>query len=323
MSQRKRTKKSFSNVERNMSSSPSSNEEKRTDVNALEIKCDVGVPNVPKEKEIIDTKANRKRKASSNSSEGFKGNSKIKDLSIETNVPPTKKSKKDQIVDDFVLKMLPALRKEVKIRKKTKSAFNVRDFPQYFKTGSAEWLPTYSLSLFYFLGKNEIVCSQFGVFDGNKHMVKSIEGFNHVSLLISSLGEDIVNADEANLLMRRYGREWFKIPPKDYAKVMTAYRYGDNHQFKVILTGIFEDSFYDKDGKEVKTANPFYRYESVRVPPQKVKKEKLEQEKPVIVSSSSFKNDLVAKETNEEEEEDDDDRIIDLVSKDEDNEDFL
>jgi len=175
------------------------------------------------------------------------------------------KSKKEKALEDFMLIQLPALRKEVKLKKKDQSSFNVRDFPQYFKVGG-DFIPTYCLSLFNFLGKNEIVCTQYGVFEKNKHLVKTIEGFNHANLIIGSVGPDVLSPDEAEHMMKRFGREWFKIPAKDAPRVSTAYRFGDNHQFKVVLTGIYEDSFYDDNGDEIFTANPVLRYEPFRAP---------------------------------------------------------
>lgn len=184
-----------------------------------------------------------------------------------------KKSKKDILLEDFMLIQLPALRKEVKLRKKAESSFNVREYPLYFKPGG-DFTPTYCLSLFHFLGRNEIVCTQYGVFDSSRHMVKTVDGFNHANLIISSVGEDTLTPEEGEHMMRRFGREWFKIPAKDASKVSSAFRFGDAHQFKVILTGIYEDSFFGESGEEVKTANPVLRYEPYRAPAVAVKKPK-------------------------------------------------
>jgi hypothetical protein len=223
------------------------------------------LPDVPEKKEEPEKKPKRKRKSKADAHDG-------KDSGVaSSSAPPAKKSKKDQILEDFMITQLPALRKEIKLKKKEQSAFNIRDYPQYFKTGS-EFLPTYCLGLFNFLGKNEIVCTQYGVFQGSRHMVKTVDGFNHGNLIISSLGaSDTLSSDEIEHMMKRFGREWFKIPAKDAPRVASAYRYGDSHHFKVILTGIYEDSFFNEDGSEVKTANPVLRFEPVRAVSQKAK----------------------------------------------------
>jgi hypothetical protein len=231
---------------------------------------DSGEKDEPKDKEKEDSpspqkapSAKRKRKGKadvSNSSEGGEQNSN----------PIAKKSRKDQIVDDFILTQLPALRKEIKLKKKVEKQFNIREYPQYF-VQNAKCIPCYLLPLFHFLGRSEIVCSQYGVFNGNKHMVKTTEGFNHVGILTSSCPD--ISAEEASYLMTRFGREWFKIPAKDQARVASAYRYGDKHEFKVILSGIYEDSFFDDEGFEVFTINPVLRYEAVLKPSISKKKE--------------------------------------------------
>lgn len=190
---------------------------------------------------------------------------------LPTDVVPAKKAKakgksrKEKALEDFMLSQLPALKKEVKLKKKDQSVFNVRDYPQYFKIGG-DFVPTYCLSLFNFLGKNEIVCTQYGVFEGFKHLVKTVEGFNHANFIITSVGPDVLTPEEAEHMMKRFGREWFKIPAKDAPRVSSAFRFGDGHQFKVILTGIYEDSFFGEDGEEIRTANPVLRYEPFRAP---------------------------------------------------------
>lgn len=214
--------------------------------------------------ESVEKKIKRKRKAKAEPSSSSDG--------VPASAPPSKKSKKDQLIEDFMITQLPALRKEIKLRKKEQNSFNIRDYPEYFKPGGA-YLPTYCLSLFNFLGKNEIVCSQYGMFDRSRHMVKTNEGFNHASLIISSMG-DSISADEAEHMIKRFGREWFKIPAKDASRVATAFRFGDGHQFKVVLTGVYKDSFFGEDGEEVLTVNPVLRYEPIRASAPKAKKEK-------------------------------------------------
>jgi len=226
-----------------------------------------GVPDVPEKKEEPEKKPKRKRKSKADADAP-------KEPGVEvSSAPPAKKSRKEQILEDFMITQLPALRKEIKLKKKEQAAFNVRDYPQYFKSGG-DFTPTYCLSLFGFLGKNEIVCTQYGAFDGNRHMVKTTDGFNHVSLIIASLGaSDTLSPEEMEHMMKRFGREWFKIPAKDAPRVSSAYRFGDGHHFKVVLTGIYEDSFFGENGVEIKTANPVLRYEPVRAAAPKQKKE--------------------------------------------------
>jgi len=178
---------------------------------------------------------------------------------------PPKLSKKEQAVQDFMLDILPALKKNLKQKKSQSQAFRIRDHGEYF-TASSKFIPTYLLGLFHFLGVEEIVCSRYGNFD-SKHMVKTSAGFNHASLLINhcdSLGEN-----EISYLMKKFGKEWFKIPSKDGVKASSANRYGDKGDFRVILVGLYEDSFRDSEGAEVFTINPILRYEPV-----KAKKEK-------------------------------------------------
>lgn len=181
-----------------------------------------------------------------------------------------KKSKKDLIVSDFVSNMLPALRKEMKLKKKSSkiNLFNLRDYERYFK-GDSDFIATYSLSLFHFLDKNEILCTQYGCFDQKKHLVKSSDGFNHLNLLIHAIGDEIT-PEENSIMMTRYGREWFKIPPQDGPKAKTASRYGYNGQFKIVLISVYEDSYKDKEsGIEIHTLCPIYRYDQYH-PKQKV-----------------------------------------------------
>lgn len=221
-----------------------------------------------------EKKTKRKRKAKNDKLCKVSGGEEIEP-------PAPKKSKKDQLLEDFMMHQLPALRKEIKLRKKEEHSFNIRDYPDYFKP-SSKIRPTYCLSLFNFLGKNEIECTQYGVFEGNKHLVKTIDGFNHMNLILSSVGPDLISPEEAEHMMKRFGKEWFKIPAKDAPRVSTAFRFGDQHRFRVVLTGIYEDSFFGEEG-EIYTANPILRYEAIRPSPQKVKKEKKKEEEDVCV----------------------------------------
>lgn len=251
-------------------SEPSEQRESPTSEVSVESECVSIVPDEPKEEEISVKKIKRKRKKNVDVSDGPEGEKKT------TGAPPVKKSRKAQELDDFTMNLLPALKKDVKNQKKEKNTFNIRAYDRYFKEGS-EWVATYSLNLFYFLGKSEILCTEYGCFNG-KHMVKTIEGFNHATFITSSLKDDLLSSEEAEALMRRYGREWHKIPPKDSPKVSTAFEYGDHNQFKVILLNLYEDQYFTKGPEgnvvKVKTINPVYRYEAIRLPAPKEKKEK-------------------------------------------------
>jgi hypothetical protein len=232
----------------------------------IEVECASNVPGpVEEKKEVVEEKVKRKRKAKTeaapSSSDG-----------TQPPAPPTKKSRKDKLLDDFLMTQLPALQKDVKLKKKDQVAFHIRDYADYFKAGS-EWTPTYCLALFNFLGKNEILCDRYGVFEGGRHSIHTVDGFTHANIIQSSVG-DMLSPEETTFMMNRYGKEWFKIPAKDAPHVSTAYRFGDGHQFKVIIFGIEEGSFFGKDGKEILSLTPKLRYEAYKAPPEKVKKPK-------------------------------------------------
>ena len=232
----------------------------------VEVECASNVPDsVEEKKEVVEEKVKRKRKAkieaAPSSSDG-----------TTAPTPPTKKSRKDKLLDDFLITQLPALQKDVKLKKKEKKSFRIRDYADYFKAGS-EWTPTYCLALFNFLGKEEILCDRYGVFQGNRHCVHTLDGFTHASLIQSNAGH-MLSPEETHFIMNRYGKEWFKIPAKDAPNVTTAHRFGDAHQFKVIIFGIEEGSFYGKDGEEILSLTPKLRYEAYKAPPEKVKKPK-------------------------------------------------
>jgi len=232
----------------------------------VEVECASNVPEtVEEKKEVVEEKVKRKRKAKAeeapSSSDG-----------APAPAPPTKKSRKDKLLDDFLITQLPALQKDVKLKKKDQVAFHIRDYADYFKPGS-EWTPTYCLALFNFLGRNEILCDRYGVFEGGRHSVHTVDGFTHANIIQSSVG-DMLSPEETTFMMQRYGKEWFKIPPKDAPHVSTAYRFGDGHQFKVIIYGIEEGSFFGKNGEEILSLYPKLRYEAYKAPPEKVKKPK-------------------------------------------------
>lgn len=232
---------------------------------------DVPVVSEKEEVEVVEKKPKRKRKAKSEPADGSDG------VSTAAPAPPPKKSKKDQLCDDFVMNELPALRKEMKLMKKEQSSFDIKEFSEYFKPGS-KWTATYCARLFYFLKKNEIVCSAYGVFRGNTHMVKTIDGYNHCCFLASACGAELTAEDSA-FMFRRFGKEWFKIPQNDEERVKIAVRKGEKNYFKVILTGLYEGSFFGenrvtKEKEEIFTINPILRYEPYIPPTPKAKKEK-------------------------------------------------
>ena len=178
----------------------------------------------------------------------------------------SKLSKKEQAVQDFMLDILPALKKNLKQRKTQESQFKIKEHAEYFQPTSKA-IPTYCLRLFFFLGTEEIICSRYGNFSGNKHMVKTDAGFNHASLLINHC--DSITEEESSYLMKKYGTEWFKIPSKDAAMASSANHFGDKGLFKMILVGLYEDSFKNDTGEELQTINPILRYQPI-----KAKKEK-------------------------------------------------
>jgi hypothetical protein len=188
--------------------------------------------------------------------------------------PGAKKSKKDQTLEHFLLDTLPALRKNMKQAKIAQSSFKIRDHNDYFKANS-RYIPTFILPLFHFLAKEEINCSKIADFDGKK-FVKTDAGFVHASF-ISHQAVDLTEED-VSYLMRKYGKEWFKIPSKDYVKAVSASKYGDKGEFKVTLIGVYEDSFVNSEGQEILTINPILRYDSC------VSKKK-EKETPAVTES--------------------------------------
>lgn len=186
-----------------------------------------------------------------------------------------KKSKKQEAVEQFVLNTLPALRKNMKQAKIVQSTFKVRDQSHYFAPNSI-YIPTFILPLFQFLAKEEIVCSKVADFDGKK-FVKTTAGFLHATFIANQALD--LEEDDVQYLMRKYGKEWFKIPSKDFVKASSASKYGDKGEFKVTLIGIYEDSFKDEENHELYTINPILRYDPVVAKPvlpaaQREKKEK-------------------------------------------------
>lgn len=183
------------------------------------------------------------------------------------------KKRTDKAIEQFVTSNLPALKKEMARRRK--EDFQWDNYAKYFKPDS-KYLATFVLPLFKFLEKTEIVCVRYGCFD-NRHMVKTTAGFERVMLLSRHCSEDDLPADVQQYITQRFGKEWFKIPSKDGFRAKAAAAAGHEGAFKVVLTGIFEDSFVDNEtGQTILTVNPSLSYEPVRPPVVKKEKEKKE-----------------------------------------------
>lgn len=206
---------------------------------------------------------------------------------IKSSSSSAAKKRTEKALGQFLSDVLPALKKEMVRRKK--EVFSWDAYSHYFKPDS-KYVATFCLPLFRFLEKDEIVCSRYGYFE-NRHMVKTSSGFERVMLLSRNLDSDELPSDVQQYLAKRFGREWFKIPSKDGFRAKAAAASGHEGQFKVILVGLFEDSFVDSQtGETVLTINPSLMYEPLRPPPPKKERK---------VSKSSSK-----KEENKEEEED-------------------
>lgn len=178
----------------------------------------------------------------------------------------TKKKKKEQAFTQFITDVLPSLKKEM-IRKK-KEAFDWEDYSKYFRPDSG-YVATFMLPLFRFLLTDEIVCDRYGNFD-NKHRVKTAVGHKRVMDLSENSDVLELTPEMIHYFNKRFGVEWFKIPSKDGFRAKAAAAAGYEGQFKVILTGLYEDSFTDNaTGKEVVTINPTLMYEPVLPPPPK------------------------------------------------------
>lgn len=176
------------------------------------------------------------------------------------------KKKVEKAINQFLSDMLPTLKKEMVKRKK--EPFSWENYQGYFRADSG-YLQTYILPLFKFLEKDEIICSRYGLFD-NRHMVKTSAGFDHVMFLSKNCDSETLPADVQQYLRQRFGKEWFKIPSKDSHRAKAAANAGHEGCFKVILTGLFEDSFTDtQTGETVHTINPSLAYEPCRPPPPK------------------------------------------------------
>lgn len=194
-----------------------------------------------------------------------------------------KKTKNDAIIEQFMIDTLPALRKNIKQQKATQENFKIRNYAHYFKSNSG-FLPTFILPLFHFLGKEEIICSRVSDFNGKK-FVKTEAGFHQASLIANNALD--LTDEERDYLMKKFGKEYFKIPTKDYVKAASACKYGEKNEFRVTLVGLYEDSFLNDVGEEISTINPILRYDPIRPKPEKKKKEKKEEKKEKEVSAES------------------------------------
>lgn len=183
--------------------------------------------------------------------------------------PKAKSSKKEEMFRQFITEVLPSLKKEM-VQKK-REPFDWSKFAHYFKPESG-FKPTFILPLFRFLLSDEVVCDRYGNFS-NRHRVKTDEGYNRVMTLSAHSDVLELTPEMLQYFSRRFGMEWFKIPPKDGHRAKAAAAAGYEGKFKVILLGMTEDSFPDsKTGEEILTINPILTYEPCLPPPPKKEK---------------------------------------------------
>jgi len=221
---------------------------------------------------------------------------------IKPSTVSSTKKRTEKAISQFLTDILPALKKEMVRRKK--DTFSWEPYMPYFKADSG-YIQTFILPLFRFLEKEEIICSRYGLFE-NRHMVKSSAGFERVMLLSRHCDEEELSLDVQQYLTKRFGKEWFKIPSKDGFRAKAAAAAGYEGCFKVILTGLFEDSFQDtQTGETVYTINPSLMYEPCRPPPPKKEKKKKEEKivVPVAVGAQEVPIDLVEEAEDEHESE--------------------
>lgn len=174
----------------------------------------------------------------------------------------SKARKTEAAVQQFINDILPSLRKEMSQNKKMKSSVNLGDFAMYFHP-SSKVRPAYLFPLFHFLNRTEIICTRYGNFNGS-HKVKSADGCAHALLLSQSVD---LTEEENQYIMRRFGRDWHKIPAKDGNIAMNAHRTGHMGQFKITLVGSYEDQFLDSQtGETIYTLNPVLSYEAIKAP---------------------------------------------------------
>lgn len=180
-----------------------------------------------------------------------------------------KMKKTEKAIGQFLSDILPNLKKEMV--KKKKEPFSFAGYEAVLKPDSG-FVQTYLLPLFKFLEKDEIICSRYGCFE-NRHMVKTNAGYERVMILSRWCDSEDLTAEVLSFLTQRYGKEWFKIPAKDGFRAKAAASTGFGGCFKVILVGLYEDTFQDKTtGETIHSINPSLIYEPCRAPP--VKKER-------------------------------------------------
>lgn len=225
---------------------------------------------------MVRTKKEKKEGVVAGKSEEFPGapiNIGVQAGGIIKPSPFSSKKRTEKAISQFLTDILPALKKEMVKRKK--ESFSWEPYLPYFKADSG-YIQTFILPLFRFLEKDEIICNRYGLFD-NRHMVKTSAGFERVMLLSRHCDEEEFSPDVQQYLTKRFGKEWFKIPSKDGFRAKAASASGYEGCFKVILTGLFEDSFQDvTTGETVYTINPSLMYEPCRPPPPKKERKKKE-----------------------------------------------
>lgn len=214
----------------------------------------------------------------------------------------SKKIEKD--IENFLKDTLPSLKKEMHKRKR--EPFDLSAYSAYFKEKS-KVIPTYMLPLFNFVQKTEVVCTRYGCFNG-KHMVKCSEGFNRVMLLSKHADPEQFTPDIQKYCSQRFGKDWFKIPPKDGYRAKAAAAAGHDGMFKVILIGVTFDSFLDKDtNEEVQTINPNLLFEACLPPHKSVNKENVDESAEPTKKKRKRSSKKKSKKDEEDENGDDDD----------------
>lgn len=167
--------------------------------------------------------------------------------------------KKRKEVDMFVEDYLPNLKKEMLVKKKP--SFDLSKYADYFKPDSG-YVATFILPLFHFIGKNEIVCTRYGNYNG-KECVKTNAGFNRVMWVSANQKKMGIDEDVMNYLNRRFSAQWYKIPYRDAFRAKAVASTGHEGKFKVILTNVYTDSFVNKEGETVQTLNPVLSFEPI------------------------------------------------------------
>jgi len=162
----------------------------------------------------------------------------------------------------FINDVLPNLRKEM-VRKK-KVNFDLKEYATYLKPDSG-FVPTFCLPLFHFMGKNEILCTRYGLYDG-KHSVKTTAGHDRVMWVSKNIKQDQLSEEMMTYMNRRFSPEWYKIPSSYGLRAKAAANNGHEGKFRVILVNVYFDSFINKEGEKVETINPVLAFEPVTPP---------------------------------------------------------